>query len=154
MNAGSEGGHEHPVAVLEPDPKVWMTMTEPKAAQAVATTSEQRQRASAIDQATISGLYTLEKEPRCLTWCKQVMVWTSKSSNQAPTEEAPKTEDADTESTESTRPPRPSKSFDRCGVRHARAFPVCTSTVLPRSRPRVSSSRLLDTLLANTRSRA
>jgi hypothetical protein len=46
----------------------------------------------------------------------------------------------------------PFKSFDRCGVRYAQAFPVCTSTVLPRSRPRVSSSRLLDTLFVNTRS--
>jgi hypothetical protein len=99
MNAGSEGGREHPVAVLEPDPKVWMTMTEPKAAQAVATTSEPRRRANAIDQATISSLYALERELGRLTWCKQVMVWTFKSSNRAPTDEAPKTEDADTEST-------------------------------------------------------
>jgi hypothetical protein len=152
MNADSKGGREHPVAVLEPDPKVWMTMTEPKAAQAVATTSEPRQRASATDQATMSGLDTLEKEPRCLTWCKQVMVGHSNHQIKRPRtkHQRPKT-DADTESTESTRLP---KSFDRCGVRYARAFPVCTSTVLPRSRPRVSSSRLLDTLFVNTRSRA
>jgi hypothetical protein len=36
MNADSKGDHEHPVAALEPDPRVWMTMTEPKVAQAVA----------------------------------------------------------------------------------------------------------------------
>lgn len=141
MNAGLEGGREHPVAVLEPGPQEWMTMTEPKAAQAVATRSGPRQRASAIDRAVISSSADLEREAMCLTWRKQVMVWAFRS-DQAPTEQAPKTE-GPRHTTESTCDRR--KASTGAGWTRPERFLSAAIRVLSRSRPRVSRSRPADT---------
>lgn len=79
MSAGLEGGHVHPAAV--PEPRVWMTtMTEPKAAQAVATTCGPRQKAEAIDRAIKASSTVLERAARRLTWRKKMMVWAFESS--------------------------------------------------------------------------
>jgi hypothetical protein len=141
MNAGLEGDREHPVAVLEPGPQEWMTMTEPKAAQAVATISGPRQRAGAIDRAVISSSADLEREAMCLTWRKQVMVWTSDQIKRLRSKhQRPKDPDTRQNPLGDRR-----KASTGAGWTRPERFLSAAIRVLSRSSPRVSRSRPADT---------
>lgn len=133
MSADLRGGHGHPVAV--PEPRVWMTtMTEPKAAQAVATMCGPRQKAKAIGRAVIASSTALERAAGRLTWRKKVMVWAFESSAYGASTKDRRSRRDRIHST--------AQKLDWCGVAHARAFSVCcnTDTLLASSRPRVSRS--------------